>query len=89
MRDRHKSNIKDKLIYRREYSVLFYLVLIKGLCVCGSCGTPLSTSNNSVLCGVDDGVPQLLQTLSESFDYVLCLQLVQFYKRTEETNPTF
>ena len=32
-----------------------------------SCGTVLSTP---VLCGVDSGVPQLLQTLSESFDYV-------------------
>ena len=29
--------------------------------VCGSCGTPLS------MCGVDNGVPQLPKTLSESF----------------------
>ena len=29
--------------------------------VCGSCGTLLSTPHN-VLCGVDNGVPQLSQT---------------------------
>ena len=35
--------------------------------VCGSCGTSLSTPQNS---GVDNGVQQLPQTLSESLDYV-------------------
>ena len=37
--------------------------------VCGSCGTPLSTLHNTVLCGVDNGMSQLPQTQSECFDY--------------------
>ena len=41
--------------------------------VCGSCGTPLSTPN--MLCGVDNGVPQLPQTQSESFNW--CIPYVQ------------
>ena len=37
--------------------------------VCGSCGTQLSIPHNTVLCGVDNGVSQLLQTQSESVNY--------------------
>ena len=43
--------------------VHIYNSLVKGLYVCGSCGTPLSTSHHmALLCGIDNGGPQLPQT---------------------------